>query len=206
MSTDIATVEAPVPVHRVARRPDAFALPSWEHASNTDGTFGGRYDDPHGEYRVLYVSATRVGAFCETLAPLRPRLEVREEIQAVAREGGPAEPEPERVALPVAWAAQRVAGEAVAAGAFADIGHSTTIEWLRGELGATAIEMGLEEFDAATIRLSSPRGLTQLVSRLIHDESAVDGAPRFAGLAYRSRLGDDRSTSRCSSGPTRACR
>lgn len=191
MSADIVALEAPERVYRVARRPDAFALPSWEHASNDDGTFGGRYDDPRGEYRVLYVSRSRVGAFCETLAPMRPSLDVLTGIEAVVREGAPVDPS--RFALPAEWAANRVVGEAASAGAFADVGHSTTIERLRGELGTVAPEMGLDEFDAATIRLSSPRRLTQLVSRLVYEETDEDGSPRFAGVAYRSRLGDDLS-------------
>jgi hypothetical protein len=36
-----------------------------------DGTFGNRYDDPRGEYRVLYATSQRVGAFIETLARYR---------------------------------------------------------------------------------------------------------------------------------------
>lgn len=191
MSADIVAVEAPGRVYRVARRPDAFALPSWEHANNDDGTFGGRYDDPQGEYRVLYVSASRVGAFCETLAPMRPSLDVVAGIEAVAREAQLFDRG--RLALPAEWVANRVAGEAVAAGAFADVAHSTTIERLRGELGTIALGMGLDEFDAATIRLSSPRRLTQLVSRLLYEETDEDGSARFAGVAYRSRLGDDLS-------------
>lgn len=55
--------------------PDAWAWPDWAYASN-DGTFGNRWDEPLGSYRVLYACSQRVGAFVETLARFRPDLEV----------------------------------------------------------------------------------------------------------------------------------
>ena len=71
MSCDIEAVSPAAPVHRLARRPDPWAWPDWAYA-DPDGTFGNRYDDPRGEYRVLYASTERVGAFVETLARFRP--------------------------------------------------------------------------------------------------------------------------------------
>ncbi|MEJ7803893.1 MAG: RES domain-containing protein [Candidatus Limnocylindria bacterium] len=188
MSLDIEAVAIGRDVYRVARGPDAFALPSWEYANTADGTFGGRYDDLLGEYRVLYVCVSRAGAFSETLAALRPRIDVREAIEAIA------DGEADRSAagiVPARWLEGRVAGDARAAGLFADVGHSRTIGSLRAELATAAAEVGLDDFDAATIRLSAPRRLTQLISRLIYDESQADGSPRFAGIAYGSRLGDE---------------
>lgn len=49
---------------------------------------------------------------------------------------------------------------------------------------------GLSELDAATIRLSSPRGLTQAISRLLYEQATEGGTP-FEGIAFRSRLGDE---------------
>jgi hypothetical protein len=57
-------------LYRVGRDPDAWAWPPWEYAGE-DSTFGNRYDDPRGEYRVLYACSQRVGAFIETLARYR---------------------------------------------------------------------------------------------------------------------------------------
>lgn len=190
MSLDIEAVATELTVYRVARGPDAFALPSWEYAHTADGTFGGRYDDPLGEYRVLYVCASRTGAFCETLAPLRPRVDLLDAIEAIAA----AEEDAGALAVgavPSRWLEGRVVGQAGAAGVFAEVGHSRTIASLRAVLGTATAAMGLEELDAATIRLRAPRRLTQLISRLIYEESQADGSPRFAGIAYRSRLGDD---------------
>jgi hypothetical protein len=49
------------PLHRVGRAPDAWALAPWTYAG-PDNTFGNRYDDPEGEYRVLYAAGQRRGA------------------------------------------------------------------------------------------------------------------------------------------------
>jgi hypothetical protein len=58
-------------LHRVGRAPDAWAWAPWSYAGE-DGTFGNRFDDPAGEYRVLYASSQRVGTFLEALARYRP--------------------------------------------------------------------------------------------------------------------------------------
>ncbi|HEV3321974.1 MAG TPA: RES domain-containing protein [Solirubrobacteraceae bacterium] len=63
------------PLYRLARAPDPWAWPDWAYAG-LDGTFGNRWDDPLGSYRVLYASTRRVGTFIETLARFRPDLAV----------------------------------------------------------------------------------------------------------------------------------
>ena len=75
MSCDLETVAPAGPVFRLARAPDPWAWPDWSQAS-FDGTFGNRWDDPEGAYRVLYASSTRFGALLETLARFRPDLAV----------------------------------------------------------------------------------------------------------------------------------
>jgi hypothetical protein len=61
MTARLAVVEPDGALHRIGRRPDPWELPPWAYAGD-DGTFGNRYDDPRGEYRVLYASSERVGA------------------------------------------------------------------------------------------------------------------------------------------------
>jgi hypothetical protein len=39
-------------IFRIARRPDPWQPPDWSRA-NPDLTFGNRFDDPEGYYRVL---------------------------------------------------------------------------------------------------------------------------------------------------------
>ena len=58
------------PLFRVGRDDDAWAIPDWAYAKE-DGTFGNRFDDPMGVYRVLYASSQRLGCFIETLARFR---------------------------------------------------------------------------------------------------------------------------------------
>lgn len=84
MSCDIEPVLPEGPVYRMARGPDAWAWVDWVYAG-PDGSFGGRFDDPDGEYRVLYAAATRLGAFMETLAGFRTHPAVRQSVPATPR-------------------------------------------------------------------------------------------------------------------------
>jgi hypothetical protein len=188
MSCDIEAAAAPRRIWRVGRTPDAWGWPDWRFAG-PDGTFGHRFDDPRGEYRVLYASSERFGAFVEALAPYRPHpalLEARRHlVDSGAAEGlAPG-------TLPAGWLASRTIGEAQPRGAFADIGHSRSLRLLRDRLGADALAWGVDELDAAAIRLSAPRALTQAVSRIAFDCVHDDGSAQFAGIRYRSRLGDE---------------
>ena len=71
--------------------------------------------------------------------------------------------------VPAAWLATRVIGEATIRGTLADVGHAQSLAYLR---------------------LSSPRTFTREISSHIYRLSLPDGAPRFAGVEYDSRLGD----------------
>jgi hypothetical protein len=188
MSCDMEPAAAPRRIWRVGRAPDAWAWPDWRFAG-PDGTFGHRFDDPNGEYRVLYASSQRFGAFVEALAPYRPHpalLESRRQLRGT----GPAEGLAPGT-VPADWLATRAIAEARPAGAFADVGHSRSLRLLRDRLGTRALAWGVEELDAAAIRLTAPRSLTHAVSRIVFDCSEEDGSPQFAGIRYRSRLGDE---------------
>jgi RES domain len=182
MSDGLASVESDGPLYRLGRYPDPWAWPDWSYAA-PDGTFGNRYDDPQASYRVLYASSQRVGAFLETLARFRPDLEVLAELDRIE---GDDEPPP---AVPRSWLDKRLLGEARVEGRFVDVGDTTSLATLRMALAASAIRHGLDEIDAATIRLRAPRAFTQQVSRFVYEQRDDRGA--FAGLRYRSRLGDE---------------
>ena len=87
-----------------------------------DGTFENRYDDPAGEYRVLYASTDRIGPFLETLARFRPD-------PAIARTeiaGDPRDQDfPTALAgqVPVGWLEERLLGTARCDATFADVGR-----------------------------------------------------------------------------------
>jgi RES domain len=177
------TVQPDGPLYRLARLPDPWAWPDWAYAG-LDGTFGNRWDDPLGSYRVLYTSSRRLGAFVETLARFRPDLSVVAELNAI--EGDDDAPPPGIV--PLRWLQGRRIGKATVPGSFVDIGDAGSLATLRIHLAARAIHYGLNEIDAATIRLDAPRRFTQEASRLIYEWHEEQGD--CAGICYRSRLGD----------------
>jgi RES domain len=178
MSNGLASVEPDGPLYRLGRDPDPWVWPDWSYAA-PDGTFGNRYDDPHGSYRVLYASSQRLGAFLETLARFRPDLEVLAELDRIEGDDEPL------AGVPRTWLEGRLIGEATVEGRFVELGDSASLATLRAALAASAIHHGLDEIDAATIRLRAPRAFTQQVSRYVYEQGS------FAGIRYRSRLGDD---------------
>jgi hypothetical protein len=181
MSGELASVELDGLLYRVARVPDPWAWPDWAYAGQ-DGTFGNRYDDPEGSYRVLYASSQRIGAFVETPARFRPDLELLAALDLIDGEEEPP------AGVPRTWLATRMIGEATLQGRFADIGNARTLVTLRTALAASAIHFSLDEIDAATIRLKAPRAFTQTLSRFVYEQRDEQGT--FAGIRYRSRLGD----------------
>lgn len=184
MSCDFATVVPESPVYRLARMPDPWAWPDWSQAA-PGGTFGNRWDDPAGVFRVLYASSSRFGALIETLARFRPDLEVLAELEAIRGHGAPIP----AGTVPREWFANRVMGAAQLHGAYVDIGAAKSLAALRSRLAARAIHYGIPEIDAAAIRLVSPRAFTQEVSRLVY-ECRPESVGSFAGIRYASRLDD----------------
>ena len=187
MSCDLETVAPAGPVFRLARAPDPWAWPDWSQAS-LDGTFGNRWDDPDGAYRVLYASSTRFGALLETLARFRPDLAV---IVGLSEIEGRDDPIAAGTVSPE-WFDNRLMGVAELTGTYADIGAASSLSLVRSRLAGRAIHHGLTDIDAAAIRLTAPRGFTQDVSRLIY-ECRTAGAEPLAGIRYHSRLDDGTS-------------
>jgi len=172
------------PLYRVGRRPDAWALAPWTYAG-PDNTFGNRYDDPEGEYRVLYAAGQRRGAFLETLARFRADLQLIAELAAIDED--PEYPTTPAATVPAEWLETRCVGTARADSLlFVDISHSQSLAHLRQHLAARLVHYGLDDLDAGDIRRRTPRALTQEVSRYVFER-----AEAFAGIRYLSRLGDE---------------
>jgi hypothetical protein len=165
-------------IHRVARYPDAWQLPDWSRAK--DGTFGNRFDDPESEYRVLYASSHEVSCFIETLARFRPDLTLMEELQEIKGDNDFL-PVGE---VPLNWCDNRVIGTASAEGNYADVYAVEWIALLRRKLVSDCLRLGIQDLDASALQNSSPRTLTQLVSRIVFDMG-------LAGVYFRSRYGHD---------------
>jgi hypothetical protein len=163
-------------VYRVARYPDAWQLPDWSRAK--DGTFGNRFDDPESDYRVLYAASQEVSCYVETLARFRPDLTLLEELQEIEGDDDFL-PVGE---VPLSWCENRVIGTAAADGNYADIYAVEWIALLRRKLVSDCLRLGLRDLDASALQNSSPRTLTQLVSRIVYEIG-------LAGVYYRSRYG-----------------
>ena len=147
-------------VYRLGRRPDAWQPPNW-FLAHSDGTFGNRFDDPEGYYRVLYASSQRLACFVETLARFRPDLSLLAELAAI--EG--ADDFLPLGTLPREWMAVRMMGKANIEGAFADIYATSWVSHLRRSLAAEALRLGVKDIDLSTLENAEPRRLTQLASR-----------------------------------------
>lgn len=148
----------PAVVYRLGRSPDPWAWPDWSYA-DIDGTFGNRFDDPQGIYRVLYASTQRLATFVECLASFRPAPDVIAEFAAIAGDEGDEEPPPAGV-VPADWIEARCVGIATLIGVYVDVGHHETLAELRTALAARVVHHGLQDLDASAIRLTVPRAFT----------------------------------------------
>lgn len=166
-------------IYRLGRKPDPWSLPDWASAGS-DGTFGNRFDDPEGMYRVLYASSQRVGCFLETLARFRVDPKVMAELAEIEGENDYC-PLGE---VPLEWVKKRVMGVATAAGEYADICSSEWVSRLRIVLAGHLKRFGLDDLDASVLQMTAPRKLTQLVSRIVFSEG-------LSGIYYRSKYGHD---------------
>jgi hypothetical protein len=172
-------LKVPGVIYRLGRKADPWSAPDWASAG-TDGTFGNRFDDPEGMYRVLYASSQRVGCFLETLARFRVDLKLLAELAEI-------EGEDDYYPLgevPLEWIERRIMGVATASGEYADICSSEWISRLRIVLAGHLERFGLDDLDASVLQMTAPRNLTQLVSRVVFSE-------RLAGIYYRSKYGHD---------------
>lgn len=184
MSCALDSDRPPVSIYRIGRD-SPWELPDWATVGD-DGTFGNRWDDPKGSYRVVYASSSRLGCFLETLARFRPDPAVIAGLEAIMGE----EPLDAVGVVPRSWLSRRSMGAASVAGDFANVGKARSIGWLRRRFAADVVEFGLADLDAAAIRLVVPRRLTQRMSRTIY-ECSVDDRRQFSGIAYLSRFGDE---------------
>jgi hypothetical protein len=165
------------PLFRVSRANDAWAVPDWAYAK--DGTFGNRFDDPKGLYRVLYASSQRLGCFVETLA--RFRVDVSCLADLALMENGD-DDFTAAGTVPRAWIEGRAIGTADVSGNYADIYALNWVSFLRTALAGTAVELGITEIDLSTLERAEPRILTQQASRIAFEHE-------YVGIYYHSRYG-----------------
>jgi hypothetical protein len=166
-------------LYRIGGRPDPLAWPPWEYVGS------GRFDDPAGEFRVLYATAQRRTAFLETLAHFRPSLDVLTALQAVQNTDEPI-PTPR---VPTEWYPTRAVGRLRLATRprWLDLRSFQTREALRHELAQTLITLGLVDLDLSGV-VGPKRQLTEAIARWAYGHG-------YAGLVYSSR--SDHPTPHC---------
>lgn len=156
-------------VYRVGKAPDA-----WFRVSP-------------GSYRTIYASSSILGAYRETLLPLRPALSALEGIRRVVDDA-------ELRATPSAgtiggdWLRRRHLGTALLRGKFFDLDDERSRAIFRDELASVPESLGIDEFDRA-VSAGIPRKVSMAISRFVFDHMSYDGQ-RFDGIRYRAPSGD----------------
>lgn len=175
--------------HRIGFPPSGWEWTPWEFA--TDGRFTGRWDDPAGVWRTLYVGSTRLACYLEVLAFARPSIEVLADLDEIVVDDEDEDEFPTIAPgrLPRSWCAPRIAASGVVTGWFVAPGDLETLATLRTRFRATAIRHGLADLDAAAIRDGRPRAVTQAISGWANTLLGPDGDP-VAGIEFDSRHGD----------------
>jgi hypothetical protein len=189
MTPALATTTPAGALYRVGRSPDAWAWPDWAFAGD-DGTFGNRYDDPDGDYRVLYASSQRIGAYIEVLARYRTDPALVAEYAQIEDDDEQHPTIPPGI-VPADWPDHRHVGTARHPGAFADVGHSDSLAHLRAVLAARLVHYGLDDLDGSDLRRRAPRQLTREISRYVFATKIDAQGAAIAGIRYLSRLGDE---------------
>jgi hypothetical protein len=170
---DVAHV--PRVLFRIGRAPDPLAWPLWERIG------ADRFDAPHQQFRVLYAAEERFACFLETLASLRPSLEVLARLRALPDDdSGSGIPDFGRI--PGDWNLKRMIGSlALSPGQrWLELRRVEAVQALRRELAETFAALGREDFDMSDA-LSRDRPLTQAVAQWAYDQG-------YNGIAYRSRF------------------
>jgi hypothetical protein len=171
--------QPPNSIFRIGRQPDPWQPPDWSRSA-PDGTFGNRFDDPQGHYRVLYAASQKLSCYVETLARFRPDLTLIAELEEIE---GDDDFLPLGV-MPSEWCDTRLLGTATANGDYADVYGAGSIAYLRRNLASECLRLGVSDLDAAILQNYSPRRITQLASLRIYEHG-------FSGIYYRSRFGHD---------------
>ena len=179
--------EAERPLYRIAHAPDPWEWPDWLCVA-VDHTFGNRWDDLLGSYRVLYAASTLLGAFVQALERFRPDPLVVRELAEIHGEGDGGLPPG---CLDRSWWEARRVGAVTLRGTFADMGHAESLAHIQRDLAGRLVHHGMGELDANAVRHTAPRRLTQEISRYIFEQTTDRGARAFDGITYLSRQRDD---------------
>jgi hypothetical protein len=193
-------------IYRVGWHSDPLSPPPWDKAL-PDGTFDNRYDDPSAaegrreaeRFRCLYFGTTAAAAFGETLAGFRVPIDVLATFGSIEDDetleevlvGALVDPDDVRRGLvPAEWRAHRALASVTFTSSlrFANVATIGSQQYLRTAMAQVAARLGITDVDFSTMLNLRYRPFTQACARHIYDMSDRDGAPRFAGVRYLSRL------------------
>jgi len=174
-------------VYRVGYKPSSWRWTPWVYADH--GRFDGRWDDPDGIWRTLYVGASTLACYLEVLAPFRPDPILAAELDDIVddQEDGVTMAPPGT--LPLSWCTDRLISAADLTGSFALVGSHESLPTLRQRFLDAARHAGLQDLDGSAIRAGQPRELTQAISSWIYRLATPTGDP-LAGIQFDSRHGD----------------
>ncbi len=195
MTTDtprLATATGSTEVWRVGYRPEPWAWPSWQYA--TDGRFPGRWDDADGNFRTIYAGNQLLSCLLEVLACFRPDPDLAAQLTDIVEydnddnendgDAG-AYPTIQVGAVPRSWLEPRTAASARLNGTYAAVTNAESVAFLRPVFLTRSYELGLDDLDTAALKNARPRTLTQQVATYIYESTELDG------VQFLSRHGDD---------------
>jgi hypothetical protein len=165
-----------LPLWRLGYAPEPLAWPEWKYAG------GGRFDDPQGQYRVLYGAEARRTCFAEVLAKFRLSMEILAQLSAVT---GTDDPVPAKGSVPSDWHLKRRSQQLLVTPdqRWLDLRSLSTLETLRTDLAGLLVLENIPDLDAATAQ-GPNRKATQAISRWAYDRG-------YQGIVYRSRLDNE---------------
>lgn len=189
--TSIAALDPPAEgIWRAGRTGHDFLEFRRPLRADDDNPLGGnRFDAFTGAYGTLYFGTTPEVCFAETLARFRPKPEL---LALVAEEWSASGwMPPGHVAAD--WRLGRMIQRCVVEGAlpFVDIDHPDTLAVLNThpDLMAGLTRFGVEELDLSVVT-GKDRRVTRFIAEYLYDATGDDGAARWSGIRYMSRLGE----------------
>lgn len=190
---ELIGVPAPTsPVYRLTKLgADPFAPPPWEMVGRN------RFDDPKGQFRVIYCASEKAAAFGETMARFRRSLpllalmaEIDDDDESLdeSLEGLLDERDQERGVVPADWRFKRQIGMTTLDPhlEFLDVTAPDSVAHLRYALSSEVLALGMDDLDLSTI-LAPIRPMTRAIARYAYEFKDAAGGYRFAGIRYTSR-------------------
>jgi hypothetical protein len=168
-------------VWRVGYAPEPWSWTGGQFAE--DGRFNGRWDDPNGVWRSLYVGDSPLTCYLEVLARFRFDPSLQSELAQIEQDHVDARDHAtvSGGVLPRSWLQPRLVGRALLTGWYAVPGDKVSLPTLRARFLPLAIRMHVSDVDAAAIRLAEPRAFAQQIPAWLFHQSGPDDRP-LAGV------------------------